>query len=102
MTLSFYNNLKFCRECDQVFDDFENLDSHFMQIHAAMKKETTTENSKAKLRKKCMDFAIKMVFDYAYGLLNLREYECNHFSFLTEQNPNLKVGEEQLEFIFSC
>ena len=55
-----------------------------MQIHAAMKKETTTENSKAKLRKKCMDFAIKMVFDYAYGLLNLREYECNHFSFLTE------------------
>ena len=51
MTSSFYNNLKFCRECDQVFDDFENLDSHFMQIHAAMKKEPMTENSKTNYEK---------------------------------------------------
>ena len=38
-----------CRECDQEFDHFKHLDSHFMQNHA---KKKETENSKAKIRGK--------------------------------------------------
>ena len=38
-----------CRECDQEFDHFKHLDSHFMQNHA---KKKETENSKAKIREK--------------------------------------------------
>ena len=52
-----------------------------------------------------MDFAIKMLLDYTYGLLNLLAIKCNHFNslFLTvSEFKYSNFGGKQLEFIFSC
>ena len=49
-----------------------------------------------------MVFAIKMLLDYAYGLLNLLEYKCNHFNNLSlaeSKFKNSNVGGKQLELM---
>ena len=49
-----------------------------------------------------MVFAIKMLLDYTYGLLNLLEYKCNHFNNLSlaeSKFKNSNVGGKQLELM---
>ena len=48
-----------------------------------------------------MVFAIKILLDYTYGLLNLLEYKCNHFNniSLAESFKNSNVGGKQLELM---
>ena len=49
-----------------------------------------------------MVFAIKMLLDYTYWLLNLLEFKCNHFNSLSLAElkfKNSNVGGKQLEFM---
>ena len=49
-----------------------------------------------------MNFAIKMLLDYTYGLLNLLELKCNNFSSLSLAEfkfQNSNVGGKQLQFM---
>ena len=49
-----------------------------------------------------MVFAIQMLLDYTYRLLNLLEYKCNHFNNLSlaeSKFKNSNVGGKQLELM---
>ena len=52
-----------------------------------------------------MIYAIKMILDNTYGLLNILEFKCNHFNSLFQaesQFQNSNVGGKQLENLCQC
>ena len=52
-----------------------------------------------------MVFAIKMLLDNAYGLLNLLEFKCNHFNSLFQAESEFKnsnFGGKSSELLIQC